>query len=145
MLLTHHRHFLAIVVLYRSQLVRRCPMRLLPIVVAALLAQITAVLAQSFVPPRPTPDTLRNEARVQVNVNFLIAGPANDSAESQQAQENARRSLYERAGRECELLKATLATECHLQSVNVSINRQPNRQTEGIVATGNFTFRITPK
>lgn len=120
-------------------------MRLLPIVVAALLTQLTAAAAQSSALPRPTPDTLRNEARVQVNVNFLIAGPANDSAESQQAQENARRSLYERAGRECELLKATLATECHLQSINVSINRQLNRQTEGFVATGNFTFRITPK
>jgi hypothetical protein len=145
MLLTHHRHFLAIVVLYRSQLVRRCPMRLLPIVVAALLAQITAVSAQSSVPPRLTPDAPGKDVRVQISVNFFIPGPSDDSEGSRQAQENARRSLYERAGRECELLKATLATECHLQSINVSINRQLNRQTEGIVAAGNFTFRITPK
>jgi hypothetical protein len=121
-------------------------MRLLPFVAVALLAQGAAAAAQSPVVPRFMSDAQRTETRVQVNVNFFVASPADDSAGSQQAQENARRTLYERAGRECELLKATLASECRLQSVNVSTNRQFNRTTpEGFVATGNFTFRITPK
>jgi len=118
-------------------------MRLLPIVVVALLAQGAAAAAQSPIQPRP--DASHNDVRVQINVSFLIPGVADDSEASLEAQEKARRSLYERAGRECELMKVTLANECRLQSVNVSINRQFNRAPEGFLATGNFVFRIVPK
>lgn len=120
-------------------------MRLSALVVVALLAQGTAVAAQSPMQPRLTPDTSPNDVRVQINVSFLIPGVADDSEGSLHAQEKARRSLYERAGRECELMKVTLASECRLQSVNVSINRQFNRAPEGFLATGNFVYRITPK
>ncbi|HWM81473.1 MAG TPA: hypothetical protein VNQ56_05360 [Pseudolabrys sp.] len=120
-------------------------MRLLPIVVVGLLAQIAAVSAQSPVVPRPMPDVPGKDVRVQIAVNFFIPGPSDDSEGSRQAQENARRSLYERAARECELMKATLASECRLQSVNVSINRQFNQPLEGFAASGRFTFVITPK
>ncbi len=118
-------------------------MRLIPMIAAAALAaQVSGAAAQPAFMPRP--DAARGEVRVQVNVNFFVAGTVNQSAESLQAQENARRSLYERAGKECEVLKATLAGECRLISVNVNINRQFGQQ-EGFNANGSFAFAITPK
>lgn len=109
---------------------------------AAMLAQVSGAVAQPAVMPRL--DAARGEVRVQVNVNFFVAGTVNQSTESLQAQENARRSLYERAGKECEVLKATIAAECRLLSVNVNINRQFGQQ-EGFTANGSFAFAIQPK
>jgi len=120
-------------------------MRLIPMIAAmAMLAQVSVAAAQPAFMPRPMPDGARGEVRVQVNVSFFVTGAVNQSAESLQAQENARRSLYERAGKECELLKATIAAECRLASVNVNINRQFGQQ-EGFNANGSFAFAITPK
>jgi len=124
---------------------RRSPMRLIPIMTAmAMLAQVSAAAAQPAFMPRPMPNAARGEVRVQVNVSFFVAGTVNHSAESLQEQENARRSLYERAGKECEVLKATIAAECRLISVNVNTNRQFGQQ-EGFNANGSFAFAITPK
>lgn len=62
------------------------------------------------------------------------------------AQENARRVLYDSAGRECELLKAVIASECRLESVNVNMNRTyGNQQPEGFNANGSFAYRVMLK
>ena len=48
------------------------------------------------------------------------------------------------AGRECALLEDTIAAECRLESVNVTINRQSG-QVEGFTISGQLGFRITRK
>jgi hypothetical protein len=119
---------------------------LVPIVFVLAAAAPSAGHADTVIVQRPNAETRASEVRVQVAMNLFIPGPVNATPESFDAQENVRKAIYERAGRECETLKATLASECRLESINVSTNRQYGPpQAEGFMATGNMTYRITLK
>ena len=85
--------------------------------------------------------------RVQSSISYFVSGPTGDGDEAQKLRENARRSVYETASRECELLMKTLARECRLESVNSRINagRSGSTQPEGFTINGSMTFRITLK
>jgi hypothetical protein len=85
--------------------------------------------------------------RVQSSISYFVPGPSGDSDEAQKLRENARRSIYETAGRECELLMKTLARECRLESVNSNISNRNygSTQPEGFTINGSMTFRITLK
>lgn len=88
----------------------------------------------------------KNEIRVQVNMTFFVHGAVDNSEASIKAQEDARRSLYESAARECEVLKAAIASDCRLETLNVNINRSyGSPQNEGFNANGNFGYRVTLK
>jgi hypothetical protein len=93
----------------------------------------------------PVPEQ-KGEIRVQVNVSFFVPGAVNNTEVSLKAQEDARKALYMSAGHECEVLKAALASECRIESVNVNINRNYGQpQNEGFTANGSFGFRVTLK
>jgi hypothetical protein len=83
--------------------------------------------------------------RIQVSVNLFFAGPTGESEEAVKLRERARRSVYEMASVECTLVEQVLAKMCRLEAVNVNINRQFGAQTEGYIAGGNFTLRVTLK
>ena len=87
------------------------------------------------------------EIHVQVNMSFFVPGPVNASEASLKNQEEARRMLYANAGRECDVLRATIASACRIESMSVNVNRNNygGAQSEGFTATGNFAFRITLK
>ena len=88
------------------------------------------------------------EVRVQVHVNFFVAAPVDDSEASLKAQQDARRKLYESAARECDVLRASIAAQCRIDSINVNINVNRNYgrpDNEGFNAGGNFGFRVTLK
>lgn len=105
-----------------------------------------SVAQQIVIQQRPGSGEPKGEVRVQVNMNFFVNAPTNDTEASVKAQENARRVLYDRAARECDLLKATLASECRLESVNVNMNRNyGGSQPEGFNANGSFAFKVTLK
>ena len=81
-----------------------------------------------------------------MNVNFFVPGAVNNTEASLKAQEDARNALYMSAGHECDVLKAALASECRIESVNVNINRTHGQpQNEGFTANGSFGFRVTLK
>lgn len=114
--------------------------------IAALFLIGPSAAQQIVIQQRPGGSEPKGEVRVQVNMNFFVNAPTNDTEASVTAQENARRVLYDRAARECDLLKATLASECRLESVNVNMNRNyGGSQPEGFNASGNFTFKVTLK
>jgi hypothetical protein len=101
---------------------------------------------QLVIQQRPGGNDPRGEVRIQVNMNFFVTAPASNTEAAVKAQENARRVLYDSAGRECELLKAVIASECRLESVNVNMNRNyGNQQPEGFNANGSFTYRVMLK
>jgi hypothetical protein len=84
--------------------------------------------------------------RVQVHMTFFVPGTVDDSEASLKAQEQARRKLYESAARECGVLLATIASQCRIESINLSFSRYVNgQQGEGFNASGNFNFRVTLK
>jgi hypothetical protein len=62
-----------------------------------------------------------------------------------QAQERARKALYDSASRECDVLRAAIAAECRLESINVNINRNYGQQQEGFNVNGNFGYRVIMK
>lgn len=116
------------------------------VAVAAFVLAGPSAAQQIVIQQRPGGGEPKGEVRVQVNMNFFVSAPTNDTEASVKAQENARRVLYDRAARECDLLKATLASECRLESVNVNMNRNyGGSQPEGFNASGNFTFKVTLK
>jgi hypothetical protein len=81
-----------------------------------------------------------------VNIGFFVHGTVDGSEASLKAQEDARRSLYQSAMRECDVLKSSIASECRLETLNVNINRSyGSPQNEGFNANGNFTFRVMLK
>ena len=62
--------------------------------------------------------------RVQSSINFFVHGPSGDGEEAQRLRDKARRTVYEMAARECDLVREVFARECRLESVNVNIGRQ---------------------
>lgn len=134
--------------------------RLLFILMSFILLPVTAQAQAAVSPLQPhvqsrfgavgqaPPDSGlgRPEVRVQVNMNLFVPGAFGLSDELLKAQEQARRVLYESAGRECELLKSILANECRLQSLNVNINHSHGSpQHEGFTISGNFGYKVTLK
>ena len=113
---------------------------------AAFCLAAPSAAQQIVIQQRPGGGEAKGEVRVQVNMNFFVTAPTSDTQAAVKAQENARRVLYDSAGKECELLKAALASECRLESVNVNMNRNyGNQQPEGFNANGSFSFKVTLK
>jgi hypothetical protein len=99
--------------------------------------------AQNVIPPRAN-----QEPRVQVMANIFVQNPVNDIDGQVKAQEHARQVLYETAGKECETLRATIAKECQLESINVNVtvpNYGQGRPPDGFMVNSTFVYRITPK
>jgi hypothetical protein len=83
--------------------------------------------------------------RVQLQIQMFITGPTDDSEEANKHRERARRALYDMAARECELMKAVIANDCRLETVNVNLNRQSNQQMNGYLVMGSMAYQITLK
>jgi hypothetical protein len=134
------------------------------LVIAALAAPAGPAMSQEINPlvreritvqaiqPQLQPD--RRTVRVQLGINFFLAGPTNDSDEAAKIRDRARRMVYDMAGRECGVLLDTIAAECRLESITLNVNRQVTpmgqmgqmgQQAEGFVANGQLGFQITPK
>ncbi len=114
-------------------------------VVTVLACAMAPALAQTM----GQSSGLRQDApvRIQTSFNFFVPGPAGDGDEAQKARDKARRSIYEMAARECDLLREVLAKDCRLESVNSSIGRQQfgPQQLDGYTVNGNVSLQITVK
>ena len=109
-----------------------------------VVAQNRIIVEQGNKAPRQ-----ENMVRVQNNISFFIARPTGDGDEAQKLRDKAQRSVYEMAGRQCDLLREILAKDCRMESVNVNVNannRQFNQQqTEGLNVNGTMSLQITLK
>ncbi|MDO8399880.1 MAG: hypothetical protein Q7T45_18855 [Bradyrhizobium sp.] len=85
--------------------------------------------------------------QVQVSFNFFVPGPNGDSEEAHQSRDRARRSVYEMAARECDLLLKVLAKECRMTSVtsNVGGRQSGAQQLDGYNVNASMNFQIMPK
>ncbi len=84
--------------------------------------------------------------RIQTSISFFVAGPTGDGEEAQKLRDKARRTVYEMAARECDLLREVLAKDCRMESVNNNIGRQTSQQQqEGYTVNGSMSFQITLK
>jgi len=125
--------------------------RFIAVLFAAILVS-TAVAAQStgqrIIVEQGSPLAPRQEGsvRVQSNINLFMAGPTGDGDASQALRDRARRTIYEMAAHECDLLREVLAKDCRLESVSTNINRQwGQQQQEGYNVGGSMSLQITLK
>ena len=115
------------------------------LLVSPVVAQQRVIVEQGNNPPRQ-----ENMVRVQNNITFFIAGPTGDGDEAQKLRDKAQRSVYEMAGRQCDLLREILAKDCRMESVNVNVNANGGRQfgqqqQEGYSVNGSMSLQITLK
>jgi len=115
--------------------------------VAAVLLAAPAMAQNIVIQPRlgnaPGP---KGDIRINVGMSFFVTAPTDDSEPAVKAQEQARRVIYESAARECEVLRSAIASDCRLESINISVNRQYGNQIpQGFNVSGNFTFHVTLK
>lgn len=85
--------------------------------------------------------------RIQNTISYFVAGPAGEGEEAQKLRDRARRTIYDIASRECDILREILAKECRIESVSINTNRQQygQQQPEGFTVTGSMNFQITLK
>jgi len=83
--------------------------------------------------------------RIQTNISFFVSGPTGEGEEAQKLRDRARRTVYEMAAHECDLLREVLAKDCRMESVNNNINRQFGQQQEGYTVNGSMSFQISLK
>lgn len=91
-------------------------------------------------------NTLRQDApvRIQSSTNFFLPGPTGDGDDAQRLRDKARRTIYEMAARECDLVREVIARECRMESVNVNIGRQNygSHQPDGYTVNGSMNLQI---
>jgi hypothetical protein len=93
-----------------------------------------------------SPSRQEGQVRIQTSINFFVTGPTGDGEEAQKLRDKARRTIYEMAARECDLLREVLARDCRMESVNSNIGRQfGQQQQEGYTVNGSMSFQITLK
>lgn len=94
----------------------------------------------------PSAQKPADQVRVSLSSNLFVPSPPESSDEGFKAQENARRKMYEMSVRECELLREVIASECRIETINVTINRaRVPQQLDGFTIGANMSFRITLK
>jgi hypothetical protein len=124
---------------------------------SALLLCVTTASAQTIVikPDKDhmAPTTTGEPVRVSLSVSMFVPVADEDGAQAFKAQEDGRKMIYEAAAHECELLRATLATDCRLESININVQRVPNNpnfnpnfaQRAGYNINGSMNYRIGTK
>ena len=111
--------------------------------VSAASAQTAVVgVAQGRVLLAPTGE----QVRVSLSINMFVATPEDEGAQALKAQEDGRKMIYEAATRECETLRATIASDCRLESININVQRmlanQGYGQRNGYNISGSMSYRI---
>jgi hypothetical protein len=71
----------------------------------------------------PPAMTAAEPVRITVGVSTFAAAPNGDGDQALKAQEDGRRIIYDIAGRECAIMREVLASDCHLESININVQR----------------------
>jgi hypothetical protein len=127
------------------------PFRQVILAGASLLLSLAPSAAQtpgqrSTIEQSGSPSRQEGQVRIQTSINFFVTGPTGDGEEAQKLRDKARRTIYEMAARECDLLREVLAKDCRMESVNSNIGRQfGQQQQEGYTVNGSMSFQITLK
>jgi hypothetical protein len=116
---------------------------------ASLLLLLAPAAAQSpgqrIVIEQSAGSRQEGSVRIQTSVNFFVTGPTGEGEEAQKLRDRARRTIYEMAARECDLLREVLAKDCRMETVTSNIGRQFGQQQEGYTVNGAMNFQITLK
>jgi hypothetical protein len=121
---------------------------------AIFVAFATAASAQTIViNPNKTgvlPADRPSPVRVSLGISMFVPAPGDDSAQSLKAQGDGRQTIYEAAGHECDLLRATIAESCTLESININVqrvyaNQNFGQKVDGYNINGSMNYNIVTK
>ena len=120
---------------------------------SALLLCMSAASAQTaavaVAQGRVQPVAMGEQVRVSLSINMFVPVAEDGSAQVLKAQEDGRKMIYEAATRECETLRATIAGDCRLESININVQRMPANQgygqRNGYNISGSMSYRIDLK
>ncbi|MDR3485289.1 MAG: hypothetical protein P4M05_10305 [Bradyrhizobium sp.] len=127
------------------------PFKQLALASASLFLLLAPVAAQTpgqriTIEQSGSPSRQEGLVRIQSSINFFVTGPSGEGVEAEKLRDRARRTVYEMAARECDLLREVLAKDCRMESVNVNIGRQfGQQQQEGYTVNGSMNLQITMK
>jgi hypothetical protein len=90
------------------------------------------------------------QVRISLSINMFVPIASNDSAQALKAQEDGRKMVYAAAGQECDVLRATIASGCTLESININVqpvlgNQNFGQRSEGYNINSNVGYRISIK
>src|SRR5262249_60558759 len=106
---------------------RRTGIWLVSLALLAVPAAAQQAVIERPVAPPPT-DQIGQQIRITVSLNMFVPGPLGPTEQMLQAQERARRAMYEMAVRECAVLREVIASECRIEAVPINIGRNPAQQ-----------------
>lgn len=95
--------------------------------------------------------TAAEPVRISVGVSTFAPAPGGEGDGALKAQEDGRRMIYEIAGRECAIMLQVMASDCHMESVNINVQHVSGNQNfsgqrgEGFNINGTINYRIVPK
>jgi hypothetical protein len=121
---------------------------------AIFVAFATAASAQTIVINPSKPGVMApgrpEQVRVSLGISMFVPSPGDDSAQALKAQEDGRKTVYEAAGHECDLLRAAIAASCTLESININVqrvfaNQNFGQRGDGYNINGNVTYSIVTK
>lgn len=124
------------------------------VVAVAAAASATAASAQTIVinPNKSgvTPPPTAEQVRITLGISMFVPAPGDDVALMLKAQQDGRKMVYDAAAGECEILRASIARDCTLESININVQRMNANQNfggrgEGFTINGNMNYRIVPK
>jgi hypothetical protein len=121
---------------------------------AIFIAFSTVASAQTIVinPSKPgmMPSGRPEQVRVSLGISMFVPAPGDDSAQTLKSQEDGRKTVYEAAGHECDILRATIASSCTLDSININAqrvfaNQNFGQKVDGYNISGNMVYSIVTK
>ena len=128
---------------FRSRLVPAC---LVSACSAFLLLAAPALAQMPRVSLEQTGSRQEGWVRIQNTISYFVAGPTGEGEEAQKLRDRARRTVYEMAARECDVLREILAKDCRIEAVSANMSRQyGQQQPEGFTINGSMNFQITLK
>jgi hypothetical protein len=121
----------------------------LVLIVVALISTANLVTADTlYIAPGRNPDPLRSPAAMRIQANFQLMTPlpvGMETSDQMKAMETVRRTLYDVAAHECDLLKAVFKGSCRLMSLNVNNSLQDRSQGMQSVSAGvNASYEVAP-
>ena len=113
--------------------------------VLLILAAAFAAQAQSSqIRPFPVTGAPKKGVSISVSYQFFIEGETRSMSDQAELADQGRRHLYKLLAKECEVLLATIATECAMKRANVNTQlRNTGRSSQkGIRVSGSATYQI---
>jgi hypothetical protein len=90
------------------------------------------------------------QARITLSTNRFVQSPSDNSDQASKSEADGRRMIYDLAGHECGILRDTIASDCHIESININILRLPPNpnsasRPDGFNVNASIVLRIVPK